>query len=76
MLQFHNSWLTPAGDGHLAAVGDLSNLKMLKLPDTELVTQELVDQVAQLSYLQDLDLTSDRVRCPAFSSLSADTSYL
>ena len=41
MLQFHNSWLTPAGDGHLAAVGDLSNLKMLKLPDTELVTQSL-----------------------------------
>ena len=38
-------------------LGDLSALVTLQIPESEAVTTELLDRMAQLSALQDLDLT-------------------
>ncbi len=61
-LQFHFTDLS--SDCCLAAMlGNLSNLRTLKTPKSEAVTAELVSQVAQLTALQDLDLSSVYVSC-------------
>ena len=59
-LQFHFTDLS--SDCCLEAMlGNLSNLRTLKTPESEAVTAELVSQVAQLTALQDLDLSSEYV---------------
>ena len=59
-LQFHFTDLS--SDCCLAAMlGNLSHLRTLKTPESEAVTAELVSQVAQLTALQDLDLSSEYV---------------
>ena len=62
-LQFHFTDLS--SDCCLAAMlENLSSLRTLKTPESEAVTAELVRQVAQLTALQDLDLSSEYVSSP------------